>query len=130
MKMNLLRCMSSVWLLNQVLKMMKIFVAIILWYSILCHSILCLSPHKRNQKVEKRALKLKPPFRSQSKILDGSKFVPTCYHCGVIDHIRSQCPKLKKEQNHVAKSLLKKPSGPKHIVSPLWCLWSSKTSLL
>ena len=73
-------------------------------------------PHKRNQKVERKAVKSKPPFRSQPKALDGSKFVPTCHHCGVIGHIRPQCHKLKKEQNHVARSLPKKPSGPKHIV--------------
>ena len=45
-------------------------------------------PHKRNQKVERKALKSKPPSRSQPKVLDGSKFVPTCHHCGVISHIR------------------------------------------
>ena len=45
-------------------------------------------PHKRNQKVEKNVVKSKPSFRSQSKALDGSKFVPTCHHCGVIGHIR------------------------------------------
>ena len=73
-------------------------------------------PHKRNQKVERKALKPKPPFRSQSKALDGSKFVPTCHHCGVIGHIRPQCHKLKREQNHMVRSLPKKPSGPKHIV--------------
>ena len=73
-------------------------------------------PHKRNQKVERKAVKSKPPFRSQLKALDGSKFVPTCHHCGVIGHIRPQCHKLKREQNHVARSLPKKPSGPKHIV--------------
>ena len=72
-------------------------------------------PYKRNQKVERKALKPKPLSRSQSKVLDGSKFVPTCHHCGVFGHIRPQCPKLR-EQNHVARSLLKKPSGPKHIV--------------
>ena len=72
-------------------------------------------PHRRNQKVEREALKPKPLFRSQSKVLDESKFVPTCYHCSVIDHIRPQCSKLKREQNHVARSLPKKPSGPKHI---------------
>ena len=60
--------------------------------------------------------KSNPPFRSQSKALDGSKFVPTCHHCGVIGHIRPQCHKLKREQNHVARSLSKKPSGHKHIV--------------
>ena len=47
--------------------------------------------------------------------LDGSKFVPACHHCGLIGYIRPQCSKLKREQNHVAKSLPKKPSGPKHI---------------
>ena len=73
-------------------------------------------PHKRNQKVERKAIKSKPPFRSQTKILDGSKFVPTCHHYGVIGHIRPQCHKLKREQNYVARSLPKKPSGPKHIV--------------
>ena len=45
-------------------------------------------PHKRNQKVERKALKLKPLFRSHSKVLDESKFLPTCHHCGVIGHIR------------------------------------------
>ena len=44
--------------------------------------------HKRNQKVENKAIKLKPSFRSQPKVLNGSKFVPTCHHCGVIGHIR------------------------------------------
>ena len=73
-------------------------------------------PHKRNQKVERKALKPKPPFRSQPKVLDGFKFVPTCHHCDVISHIRPQCHKLKREQNHVTRSLPKKPSGPKHIV--------------
>ena len=73
-------------------------------------------PHKRNQKVERKALKPKPPFRSQSKVLDGSKFVPTCHHCSMIGHIRLRCPKLKREQNHVVRSLSKKPSRPKHIV--------------
>ena len=73
-------------------------------------------PHKRNQKVERKTVKSKPPFRSHSKVFDGSKFVPTCHHCGVIGYIRPQCYKLKREQNHVARSLPKKPSGPKHIV--------------
>ena len=45
-------------------------------------------PHKRNQKVEKKALKSKPPFMSQPKVLNGSKFVPTCHYCGVIGYIR------------------------------------------
>ena len=48
--------------------------------------------------------------------MDGSKFVPTCHHCGVIGHIRPQCHKLKREQNYVVRSLPKKPSRPKHIV--------------
>ena len=73
-------------------------------------------PHKRNQKVERKTLKSKPPFRSQPKVLNGSKFVPTCHHCCVIGHIRPQCHKLKREQNQVARSIPKKPSGPKHIV--------------
>ena len=45
-------------------------------------------PHKINQKMERKAAKSKPPFRSQTKVLGGSKFVPTCHHCGVIGHIR------------------------------------------
>ena len=45
-------------------------------------------PHKRNQKLERKALKPKPLFRSQLKVLDGSKFVPTCHHCDVIGHIK------------------------------------------
>ena len=45
-KMNLLRCMSSVWLLNLLLKRMKIFVAIILWYPIFC--LLCVLPQRTN----------------------------------------------------------------------------------
>ena len=73
-------------------------------------------PHKRNQKVERNAIKSKPPLRSQTKVLDGFKFVPTCHNCGVIGHIRPQYRKLKREQNHMARSLSKKPSGPKHIM--------------
>ena len=73
-------------------------------------------PHKRNQKVERRVVKLMHSFRSQPKALDGSKFVPTCHHCGVIGHIRSQCHKLKREQNYVIRSLPKKPNRPKHII--------------
>ena len=73
-------------------------------------------PHKRNQKVERKALKPKPSFRSHPRDLNGSKFVPTCHHCGVISHIRRQCSMLKRKQNHVARTLPKKPSGPKPIV--------------
>ena len=62
-----------------------------------CVSIVCFTskdksvyipPHKRNQKVERKALKPKPLFRSHLRELSGSKFVPTCHHCGVIGHIR------------------------------------------
>ena len=49
---------------------------------------LYIPPHKRNQKVERKALKPKPLFKSQSKVLNGSKFVPTCHNCGVVSHIR------------------------------------------
>ena len=100
--------------------MMKIFDAIILWYSmpIVCSTSkdksVYILPHKRNQKVERKTFKPKPLFRSQSKALDGFMFVPTYDHCDVIGHIRPQCPKLR-EQNHVSRSLPKKPSGPKHI---------------
>ena len=34
----------------------------------------------------------------------------------MIGHIRPQCYKLKREQNHIARSLYKKFSGPKYIV--------------
>ena len=34
----------------------------------------------------------------------------------MIGHIRPQCHKLKREQNHAVRSLPKKPSRPKHIV--------------
>ena len=50
--------------------------------------LMYIPPHKRNQKVKRKAIKSKPPFRSQPKVLDGSKFVPTCHHCGVIGHIK------------------------------------------
>ena len=73
-------------------------------------------PHKRNQKVERKVVKSKHLFRSQPKAFDESKFVPTCHHCGVIGHIRPQCHKLKREQNHITRSLPKKPNRPKHIV--------------
>ena len=73
-------------------------------------------PHKRNQKVERKALKPKPSFRFHPRDLSGSKFVPTCHHCDVIGHIRPQCHKLKREQIHVARPLPKKPNRPKHIV--------------
>ena len=53
-------------------------------------------PYKINQKVERKAVKSKPPFRSKPKVLAGSKFVPTCHHCGVIGHIKPQCHKLKR----------------------------------
>ena len=48
-------------------------------------------PHKKNQKVKRKALKPKPLFRSQYSM-------------------------LKREQNRVAISLPKKPSRPKRIV--------------
>ena len=73
-------------------------------------------PHKINQKVERKVVKSKPLFKSQPNVLDKSKFIPTCHYYCVIGHIRPQCHKLKREQNHVARSLPKKPSGPKHIV--------------
>ena len=76
----------------------------------------CTFLHKRNQKVERKALKSKPPFRSQPNTLDGSKFVPTCHHCGMIGYIRPQCHKLKREQKHVVRSFPKKPSRPKYII--------------
>ena len=57
-------------------------------------------PHKRNQKVERKALKLKPLFRSHPRELSGSKFVSTCHYCGVIGYIRLQCHKLKRGQTY------------------------------
>ena len=67
-----------------------------LWYLIFVPNVCSTSkgklvyipPYKRNQKVERKALKPKPLFKSQSKALDGSKFVSTCHHCDVIGHIR------------------------------------------
>ena len=50
-------------------------------------------PHKRNQKVERKTFKPKPLSRSHPRELSGSKFVPTCHHCGMINHIRPQCHK-------------------------------------
>ena len=97
-----------------------------LWYLILC--LLCVLPQMTNWctflhikgikkwREKRKALKPKPLFRSHPRELSGSKFVHTCYHCGVIGHIRPQCSMLKKEQNHGARSLPKKPSGPKPIV--------------
>ena len=66
--------------------------------------------------MEKKVLKPKPLFRSHPRNLNGSKFVLTCHYCSVIGHTRPQCSMLKREQYHVARSLPKKPSGPKHIV--------------
>ena len=79
------------------------------------NKLMYIPPHKRNQKVKRKTIKSKPLFRSQPKVLDGSKFVPTCHNCGVIGHIKPQCHKLKRDQSHV-RSLPKKPSGSKHIV--------------
>ena len=45
--------------------------------------------------MERKAVKLKPSFRSQPKALDGSKFVSTFHYYGVIGHIRPQCHKFK-----------------------------------
>ena len=75
-----------------------------------------ISPHKRNQKVEIKTPKPKPLFISHPRDLSGSKFVPTCHHCSVIGHIRPQCSMLKREQNHVIRSLPKKPSRLKPII--------------
>ena len=80
------------------------------------NKLLYIPPHKRNHKVERNVLQPKPFFRSHPRDLSGSKFVLTCYHCGVIGHIRPQCSMLKIKQNHIARSLPKKLSGPKHIV--------------
>ena len=44
--------------------------------------------HKRNQRLERKAFKPKPLFRSHHMELSGFKFVLTCHHCGVIGHIR------------------------------------------
>ena len=52
--------------------------------------------HKRNQKVERKTLKLKPSFRSHLRDLSGSKFVPTCHNCSVIGNIITKCSTLKR----------------------------------
>ena len=91
-----------------------------LWYPIVC--LLCVLPQTTNRctflhtKEIRKALKPKPIFRLHPKELSGSKFVPNCHHCGVIGHKRPRCPKLRREQTHVARSLRKRPSGPKPIV--------------
>ena len=56
--------------------------------SILKDKSVYIPPHKRNQKVERKTIKSKSPFRSQTKVLDGYKFVQTCHNCGVVGHIR------------------------------------------
>ena len=61
--------------------------------------------------MERKTLKPKSSFRSHPRELSGSKFVLTCHHCTVIGHIRPQCSMLNREQNHIPKSLPKKPSG-------------------
>ena len=43
--------------------------------------------YKGNQKVERKAPKPKRSFKSHPRDLNGSKFIPTCHHCGVINHI-------------------------------------------
>ena len=95
-------------------------VVVLDFVSIVCSTLkdnsVYIPPYKRNQKVERKAFKPKPLFRSHPKELSGSKFVLNCHHCGVIGHIRPQCPKLKREQTYVTRSLLKRPSGPKPIV--------------
>ena len=122
--MNLLRCIAKCLIAEPIVKndeniccnhvVVPDFVPIV--YSISKDKSVYIHPHRRNQKAESKAVKSKPLFRSQPKTLDGSKFVPTCHHCGVIGHIRPQYSKLKREQNRVTRSLSKKPSGPKHIV--------------
>ena len=63
--------------------------------------------HRRNHKVERMALKPKPLFGSHPRNLNGSNFVLIYHHCSVIGHIRPQCFMLKREQNHVVRSILK-----------------------
>ena len=48
-----------------------------------------ISPHKKNQKVERETLQPKPSFRSHLRELSGFEFVPTFHHCSVIGHILS-----------------------------------------
>ena len=58
------------------------YVVVLDFVSIVCSTSkdksVYIPPHKRNQKVERKALKPKPLFKSQSKVLNGSKFVPIC----------------------------------------------------
>ena len=123
-KMNLLRCMPSVMIAEPIAKRDENIccnhVMVLNFVPIVCSTSkdksVYIPPHKRNQKVERKTLKPKPSFRSHPRDLSGSKFVHTCHNCDVIGHIRPQCSMLKKKQNHVARSLPKKTSGPKHIV--------------
>ena len=123
-KMNLLRCMPSVWLLNLLLKRKKIFVAIMLCCPILCllwvlplKTNRCIFLHtKETKKWRERLLSLSLRLGLILEIwVDLSLFL-LCHHCGVIGHIRPQCSMLKREQNHAARSLHKKPSELKPIV--------------
>ena len=90
--------------------------------------LVCISPHKRNPRVEinanlarfdngKRLMveahKSKPVFRSHPRKMDGSNFVPTYHHCGVVSHIRPHCSLLRQKQNHVAR-LIPRGSPRKH----------------
>ena len=96
MKMNLLRCIAKCLIAEPIVKndeniccnhvVVPDFVPIV--YSISKDKSVYIHPHRRNQKAESKAVKSKPPFKSQPKALDGFKFVPTCHHCGVIGHIR------------------------------------------
>jgi len=72
-------------------------------------------PHKRNRKMERKALKPKPLFRSHPRELSGSKFVPTCHHCGAFGHLRPHCSKFqalkrikRKEKLELLRSYAKK----------------------
>ena len=66
---------------------LPIYVVVPNFVSIVCSTLkdksVYIPSHKRNQKVERKAVKSRPPFRSQPKVLDGFKFVPTCHHCSV-----------------------------------------------
>ena len=83
--MNLLRCMRMI--VEPIVKhdkniycnhvVVPDFVSIV--SSTYKDKLVYIPPHKRNQKVERKALKPKPLFRSHPRELSRSKFVPNCH---------------------------------------------------
>jgi hypothetical protein len=61
--------------------------------------------YKKDQDVKKNSKsKYVPPHKRQPT----QRFVPTCHHCGINDHIRPKCPQLQALKSKVKKELPKK----------------------